>query len=1139
MTEQEVPTVEVDSAFGKLLGLAHGQKIGIFIHLNPPVAHTVNIEPLTPADWEIIELHATFLELNTLSQIRALPNPSFTAPASAQAERFHPLTLHLSPTSTANVIVTSLSPPIPNNQPFAKISPDAEVIVAPKDRPKSSRGVRNEARSVASRRSGKSGVSTTRSKAHSKRSVFLRGVDQQIAHHWFRGSHGEKAVDELQVWVPKDVVRNKPISGQEFVTLSLIRPAGLRAQLEPHQVQQLKDAEASEAGIPSTKIVARVLEWLSPPDTYHIALSSGVCTALGCQGQVGSIIRIESPPQPTSRGSVQTFKIFPFTTTGNKTASLKFGGDSTSSRRAMADEIQRHYAREDGILRGPITDGMCLPPIRTPSNITSFDGGVVRFNPPVQKEQDKSRSFGWCQGKDNLPKIEVQGEIPRPLDPQLLGPAEGDPLPDEIPDLVAVDSVISKSLAYLSLCSSILLEGGLGSGKTTVAQLLCTRMKEDFLCNTIYFPCRNLVTDETRVSTIKETLTRIFMSASWSARLGGQALVVLDDLDVLCPVETELHVGNDNGRSHQVSEILFRIIREYCGYQTGIVLLATTQSKDSLHNVLVSGHIISETISLKAPDKDARRKILEKVTETKKSVDYLTSGSSHENEVSADPDSTWLDPQDSSQPDSSEGFHVSSDVDFLDLAGKTDGYMPADLVLLVSRACNEALIRTIESQSESDSISLTRTDFTAALAGFTPASLRNVTLTHSTTTFSSVGGLHATRRVLLETLQYPTKYAPIFASCPLRLRSGLLLYGYPGCGKTLLASAVAGECGLNFISVKGPEILNKYIGASEKSVRDLFERAEAARPCILFFDEFDSIAPKRGHDSTGVTDRVVNQLLTQMDGAEGLSGVYVLAATSRPDLIDPALLRPGRLDKSLLCDMPTFDDRMDILQALSEKLTLSPDALSRLKEVADKTEGYSGADLQAVLYNAHLEAVHDLLGDLSSDSKKRNGSKTSSRPTSGAPSRKSSTHSSHRKPKEADIMQFMYSASEDAAAKKSTPSSSTIDPPALIAENLAAIKLARKGSNSNTRPTSSNNGNKSDAKDPTSSTGPSSDEVTITPRHIFSSLSNTKPSISQAERSRLASIYAEFVEGRRNGEGSYKKGGEEMGREVGGRSSLM
>lgn len=182
------------------------------------------------------------------------------------------------------------------------------------------------------------------------------------------------------------------------------------------------------------------------------------------------------------------------------------------------------------------------------------------------------------------------------------------------------------------------------------------------------------------------------------------------------------------------------------------------------------------------------------------------------------------------------------------------------------------------------------------------------------------------------------------------------MYGFPGCGKTLLASAVAKECGLNFISVKGPEILNKYIGASEKSVRDLFERAQAARPCVLFFDEFDSIAPKRGHDSTGVTDRVVNQMLTQMDGAEGLEGVYVLAATSRPDLIDPALLRPGRLDKSLLCDMPNAQDRLEIMQACARKIAMSADV--DLQDYVDETEGYSGADLQAVVYNAHLECIH-------------------------------------------------------------------------------------------------------------------------------------------------------------------------------------
>ncbi|KAJ1980877.1 Peroxisome biosynthesis protein pex1, partial [Dimargaris verticillata] len=190
----------------------------------------------------------------------------------------------------------------------------------------------------------------------------------------------------------------------------------------------------------------------------------------------------------------------------------------------------------------------------------------------------------------------------------------------------------------------------------------------------------------------------------------------------------------------------------------------------------------------------------------------------------------------------------------------------------------------------------------------------------------------------------------------------ILLYGYPGCGKTLLASAVAKECGLNFIYVKGPEILNKYIGASEQSVRDLFKRASAARPCVLFFDELDAIAPRRGHDNTGVTDRVVNQFLTEMDGAEGLNGVYVLAATSRPDLIDPALLRPGRLDKALLCDLPNQAERLDILSKVAESMTT--DGSMNLDELAAATTGFTGADLQALVYNSYLDAVHEATKEL-------------------------------------------------------------------------------------------------------------------------------------------------------------------------------
>jgi len=459
---------------------------------------------------------------------------------------------------------------------------------------------------------------------------------------------------------------------------------------------------------------------------------------------------------------------------------------------------------------------------------------------------------------------------------------------------------------------------------------------------------------------------------------------------------------------------------------------------------------------------------------------------------------------------------------------------------------------------------LNKSDFAAALKGFTPASLRNVTLQTSTVRWSSIGGLHSTRKILLETLQYPTTYSPLFSKCPLRLRSGLLLYGYPGSGKTLLASAVASECGLNFISVKGPEILNKYIGASEKSVRDLFERAEAARPCVLFFDEFDSIAPKRGHDSTGVTDRVVNQLLTQMDGAEGVSkGVYILAATSRPDLVDPALLRPGRLDKSLECGMPDLADRVDILRAVGEKVRFAEKVRGveegvegNLWDIARKTEGYSGADLQALVYNAQLEAIHDVLGDAEQDfgtsKPTANGNGAGKGGSKGVP------EFTHFKFGDEDL----GSGDEQGAAQTPAALKERLE----IANKLAAMQVARKKqrqgsqaqslearsgakhqrsiSSSSARGRSTSNPingvgdgsdedeNDDDAGDAAQESG--SKEPTIEWKHIRASLQQTRASISPQERRRLEKIYREFVWGR-SGEMPNGQGGTE----VGGRTSLM
>lgn len=180
----------------------------------------------------------------------------------------------------------------------------------------------------------------------------------------------------------------------------------------------------------------------------------------------------------------------------------------------------------------------------------------------------------------------------------------------------------------------------------------------------------------------------------------------------------------------------------------------------------------------------------------------------------------------------------------------------------------------------------------------------NVSIEESEIDVNEIAGMEDVVEVLEEVLMWPSKFSNIFSNSPLRNQAGVLLFGAPGTGKTYLVSQIAKTWNLRMISVKGPELLAKYIGQSEENVRNLFNRARSAKPCVLFFDEFDSLAPRRGHDSTGVTDRVVNQLLTELDGVEGLQGVTVIAATSRPELLDPALLRSGRLDRLVECTLP-------------------------------------------------------------------------------------------------------------------------------------------------------------------------------------------------------------------------------------------
>ena len=462
----------------------------------------------------------------------------------------------------------------------------------------------------------------------------------------------------------------------------------------------------------------------------------------------------------------------------------------------------------------------------------------------------------------------------------------------------------------------LIIQGPSGSGRSTLAGLVCNKWSQNSLSYQAIVKCsrwKGLPIHKVAYEWLALKTECLFHLPS---------IIVLDDLDDILPVDTE---RSDSTQSKRFAHLFIDVFcTQIC---PGIVVVATSRDGlKGLHPLISEKGVFGHTITIKSPCKNERITLLRH---------FLN------------------------QVDNSRNSHG---IEIEEVAGRMDGYVVEDIKNVFERSVQRCIVRQLKrnkSPIASCKPVLVTADFDSALDGFKPASLRSVQLHTSNVTWSSIGGMEETKAVLLQTLKWPTLYPELFAQAPLRLRSGILLFGFTGCGKTMLASAVAHECGLNFISVKGPELLNKYIGASEQSVRDLFERAQAAKPCCLFFDEFEAIAPRRGHDNTGVTDRVVNQLLTQMDGAEGLEGVFVLAATSRPDLIDPALLRPGRLDKSILCDIPTFDDRVKIMHAVSQKIYLSANV--SLESIATQTDGFTGADLQGLLYTAHLAAIKETL----------------------------------------------------------------------------------------------------------------------------------------------------------------------------------
>ncbi|MEM2497514.1 MAG: CDC48 family AAA ATPase, partial [Candidatus Nezhaarchaeales archaeon] len=314
---------------------------------------------------------------------------------------------------------------------------------------------------------------------------------------------------------------------------------------------------------------------------------------------------------------------------------------------------------------------------------------------------------------------------------------------------------------------------------------------------------------------------------------------------------------------------------------------------------------------------------------------------------------------------------LAKDVDLKKLAEITHGYVGADLAALSREAAMKALRRylpQIDLQQERiplevlEKLEVNMQDFMEAFREITPTAMREVYVEVPTVKWDDVGGLETVKQELREAVEWPLKYPDSFKRLGIEPPKGVLLYGPPGCGKTLLARAIATESEANFISVKGPEVYSKWVGESERAIREIFRKARTASPCIVYFDEIDSLAPIRGYGygDSMVTERVITQLLTELDGLERLENVVVIGATNRPDILDPALLRPGRIDRLLYVPPPDYDARVQIFKIHTRRMPLAPDV--SIEELAKMTENYAGSDIEALCREAAMLALRQNLG---------------------------------------------------------------------------------------------------------------------------------------------------------------------------------
>jgi len=481
----------------------------------------------------------------------------------------------------------------------------------------------------------------------------------------------------------------------------------------------------------------------------------------------------------------------------------------------------------------------------------------------------------------------------------------------------------------------VLLHGPPGTGKTLLAKAVANETSANFM--SISGP--EIMSKFYGES--EERLRQIFQEAGENA----PSIIFIDEIDSIAPKRDEV-----------TGETERRVVAQLLALMDGlesrgkVVVIGATNRPNALDPALRRPGRFDREIEIGIPDRKGRLEILQIHT---------------------------------------KNMPLAADVDLEKLADLTHGYVGADLSALTKEAAMRALRRVLPSiDLEADtipaeilaSLEVRMDDFLSAYREMQPSTLREVLLESPNVHWDDIGGLESVKQELQETIEWPLKFSKIYSHMKAVPPKGILLYGPPGTGKTLLAKAVATESQANFISVKGPEFLSKWVGESEKAVRETFRKARQAAPCVVFLDEIDSIAPVRGgfHDSN-VTERVVSQLLTEMDGLEPLHNVTVIAATNRPDMIDPGLLRPGRFDRLVYVPPPDLQARKEILKIHTRGKPLAPDV--DLDELAKKMENYTGAEIAAVCNEATMLAIRDIVlengGELSEEEleKKKIGKK--------------------------------------------------------------------------------------------------------------------------------------------------------------------